>query len=669
MEELKKTSGSRPQQFSVVVTALLFAAFAFQLVYVAVSLSPTIDEPDHILAGHRHWCGDFGINPEHPPLLKLLSTAPLNFMELAEPPWECGSKLTSKFDAFSYGSSFLVENGIDPILIPARLTAALMSLLLAALVFLAAWEMFGRWQALAALGILAFEPVVVGSGPLIMTDMSISATSFAVMYALYRFGKEQTWTRLAIAGVAFGFMLASKHSAVIFVGIFFAVLLLDVFFFRKVETRIGSQLVRRVAAFAGIFVIGWTILWAFYGFRYYAIPSATGPSITVADYIKENGRPESVESMPAKLTAFIGSMHLFPESYVLGMADVIAWGSRNTNLFGKTYPTGKWFYFPAAFSIKTSIVLLLLLPLGLIFAFVEREKLREVMFLLVPSVGFFIAAANSSFTTGVRHILPIYGFLIVLAAAGAVWVCGKFYYFRYVLFALLLYHVATAARTAPNSMIFANDLWGGYEKTYTVLRGGDSDQGGGIKQVNKYLAREGITDCWITGFVHPDLLKYEQPCRTMPSGLRILISRDLIDPVPPVIEGTVIVSVNDLPPFAGDEYVPISQVEPVAQIGGSMFVYQGRFEVPVVAAMSRVHRSGYFLRNKRIDEAVAEGREAVLLGPGDARTHLTLGLALVRAGQLDEARQELSMTVDRANGNPRYRNAEIRAKQELEKLR
>jgi len=39
------------------------------------------DEPDHILAGHRHWCGDFGINPEQPSL-KLLATAPRNFMTL-----------------------------------------------------------------------------------------------------------------------------------------------------------------------------------------------------------------------------------------------------------------------------------------------------------------------------------------------------------------------------------------------------------------------------------------------------------------------------------------------------------------------------------------------------------------------------------------------------------
>src|SRR5687768_18610839 len=82
---------------------------------------------------------------------KLLAAAPLNFRELSEPPWECGSKLTSKFDAFSYGSTFLVENGVDSVVIPARLAASVMSMLLALLVFLSAWEMFGRWESVTAL--------------------------------------------------------------------------------------------------------------------------------------------------------------------------------------------------------------------------------------------------------------------------------------------------------------------------------------------------------------------------------------------------------------------------------------------------------------------------------------------------------------------------------------
>src|SRR5688500_20243010 len=76
--------------FVTLVTSLLLV-FALQLVYFAFATSATVDEPVHLLAGYRHWqCGDFGINPEHPPLLKLIAAAPLMFRNVAAPPWECG---------------------------------------------------------------------------------------------------------------------------------------------------------------------------------------------------------------------------------------------------------------------------------------------------------------------------------------------------------------------------------------------------------------------------------------------------------------------------------------------------------------------------------------------------------------------------------------------------
>jgi len=645
----------------------LFAAFAFQLVYHAVRTSATVDEPFHILAGHRYWqCGDFGINPEHPPLLKLLATAPLNFRRLSEPPWECGSQFTPKFDGFSYGSTFIVENGIDNVVIPTRLAASLMSIVLAVLVFLAAWEMFGRWEAVTALAIVAFEPNFIAFGSLVLTDMAISATAFGAVYALYRFGKYQTWPRFFTAALAMGLMLSAKHSAVIFVGILFALLIADAAFVRPPGIRLPYRVLLHTATFAGMFLIGLAILWSFYGFRYRAVPNETTPTISVADYIKENGRPESVESISARVTEAISHTHIFPESYVLGMADVIAWGSRNTVIFGRNYPAGKWFYFPVAFLVKTNIAVLFLLPLGLIFLYFVRERWREAMFLIVPAGIFFLVASGSTFTNSVRHILPIYGFLIVPSSAGAIWLCRRFNTFRYALVALLVFNAAAAVRTAPNYLAFANDLWGGYENTHRIFI---SDIGQNMKLVSEYLNRENIQDCWIVAFVHPEMIRSVQPCRPMPSGVRIMISRNLIDPVPPVIEGTIVLNERDVPPLGGDEYLPITKSEPIAFIGGNTFVYRGRFEVPLAAAMSRVHRSGYFLRANDLDRAISEGRQAAELGPNDPRTHLALGLALARAGQKEEARNELDKSAELAKADARFRNHEVQARQELGRLR
>jgi tetratricopeptide (TPR) repeat protein len=189
-----------------------------------------------------------------------------------------------------------------------------------------------------------------------------------------------------------------------------------------------------------------------------------------------------------------------------------------------------------------------------------------------------------------------------------------------------------------------------------------------MKLVSEYLASQNIKDCWLTSFVHPEMIRAVQPCRPMPSWLRPAVSRNAIDAVPPVIEGVVVLSVNELPPMAGDEYMPIAKSEPIAFIGANTSVYRGRFEVPLVAAISRVHRSNHFLRVNDIDEAISEARQAVALGPNDARPHLALGLALARGGQKEEARGELDKAVELAKADVRFRNQEVRARQELERL-
>jgi hypothetical protein len=539
---------------------------------------------------------------------------------------------------------------------------ALLSLLLAVLVFLAAWEMFGPWEALVALGIGAFEPNLIAHGSIVTTDMAISTTAFGAMYALYRYGRDQTWLRLLVSGVAFGLMFAAKHSAVIFVGIFFVLAIADAIVFRKTETRPMSQIFRRVGASAGIFLIGLGILWSFYAFRYRAIPNEGAPTISAADHIKQEGRPESIESLPAKATVAISQTRIFPESYVLGMADVIAWGSRNTVIFDKNYPNGKWFFFPVIFAVKTNLALVFLLPVGLIFPIFNRDKWREVMFLLVPPIVFFLFASSSNFTNSVRHILAIYGFLIVLASAGAVWLCRKFLALRYALVALLVVNAAAGLRAAPNYLAFANDLWGGYENQHRIFA---SDTGQSMKLISEYVAREGIQDCWLTDIVHPEMIAFVQPCRPMPSGLRPLVSRNAIDPVPPVIEGTVFVGHRELPPQSGIEYLPISRSEPIAFIGGTTYVYRGRFEIPLAAAISRFHRANAFLRVGDLDQAMAESRQAVELAPDDPRPHLVLGMALIRAQTAEEGRSELELAAALAAKDPTFRNFEVRARQEL----
>lgn len=666
-----ETAQKRAKIFYSAAVVLLFGLFAFQLWFHAVRTSATFDEPAHTVAGYRYWqCGDYGINPEHPPMLKLLATVSLNFRSsLVLPKGDCGARYTPKPEMDGLGGIFLTDNGVDSVLVPARLLAALLSLGLAALVFLAAREMFGRWEALTALAILAFEPNLIAHGSLVTTDMALTLTAFGAVFALWRYAKNPNWARFAIVGLAFGLMLAAKHSAVIFVAVLLAIFLADAVFYRQSEISLPKIIVRRVASFAGFFIIGLVLLWAFYGFRYYALPNTSENMVSVDEYIKTNGRPEMIESLPAKVVTTANKLRVFPESYILGLADIVASGSRNVTIFDKDYPTGQWFYFPLAFLVKSSIALLLLLPLGFLFTFFEKEKRREMFFILAPPCAFFAVALTSKLNLGVRHILPVYGFFIVAAAVGAIWMSRKFHVFRYVVIALLVFHAITAWRTSPNYIAFANDFFGGVNNSYRVFRDSSTEWGQNYKLINEYLQRENITDCWFAGIGNLEVMRVSQPCRIMPDRLLRGLTSQISDIIPPVVEGTVLVSINNLPPKGGAEYQIFTEREPIARIGGTIFVYRGRFEMPVAAALSRVVRTNQLVRFKRFDEAITEGRASVEIAPEDARTHLALALALLRADQKTEAKREFEATIEAAKSNPTlFRNQEVLAKKELESL-
>ena len=668
---LENSNSKSPWALPAVIAVLLLSALVVQLWIHITRTSVTIDEPAHILAGYRHLqCGDYGINPEHPPLLKMIAAAPLMFMELVQPPWDCGSKLTTKFDSFTYGNSFLVENGVDRIVVATRTGPAIVTVILAIVVFFAALDILGRWAAVVALGIVAFEPSIIGHGSIVTTDVAITTTTLLTVWLVYRFAVNRSWINLVLSGLGIGLMLASKHSAVILLAILAGVLIADAIIFRKNDDGGAlSSVSRRVAAFAAMFMIGWSILWCVYGLRYYAVPAATSESASIQDYVRENGRPEVVNSMPARATYLVASSHTFPESYVLGMADVIAWGARNTWLFGTNYPTGQWFYFPIAFVVKSSLALLLLTPLGLLLPLIDPEKRRASLFLLLPALAFFAIAMTSSFTTGVRHILPVYALFIVASAGGIVSLANRHRALVFVFAAVLVYSAVATVRAAPNYLAFSNDIWGGVDRTHEVFRDSNADTGQSVKQVTEYIQREGIQECWIATFSHPDLIEAIQPCRPMPSNLRILISRRVLEPVPQVIEGTVFVSVNELPPRNANDYVPITQGEPLGMIGGNVLVYRGRFEVPIASAVSHAQRSSAFLRLGQTEEAVDEGRRSVELAPEDPRTHLALGMALLRAKMPADGRSELERALSLAAADPVFRNLEARARQELSKLK
>jgi hypothetical protein len=540
----------------VAAVIFLFAAFGWQLWLHATRTSTTMDESGHLLAGYRHLtCGDFVINRPHPPLMKLVAALPLVGMKLRDPIGPCASTAgASVAITFAAGGQFVVMNGIDRIMIPARLAVMTFSFLLAAAVFAAAWTMFGPVEALIALAIVAFEPTLIAHGSLLTNDMTLTATLFAAVYALHLYLERPTLARLLLLGLATGLTLAAKHSGILLLPV------LAVFLWPRI--RAGAA----VAATAVV------VLFAMYGFRL--------------------------------------------EPYFAGFHFVVSASDRVMYLFDRVYPTGRWFYFPIVFTIKASLVLLLLLP------FVPRAK-RWI--LLVPPMVFLAASMSVGLNIGVRHILPIWPFLIV-AGAGGLWAAaGKRTSTRIIVVALLLFHAVSALSTAPNYIAFANELWGGTDHTYRLLKDSNVELGQNVKIVREWLAEERVTECWFASYGHGLLAEAQQPCGLLPafgwSAGRIA------NVVPPVISGTVLLSATTLPPRGGPEYAPIRSTQPIALLGGSVLAYRGTFRVPLLAALSHATRALQFAELGRAREALAEAQIGAQLAPHDRRIQRALAVA------------------------------------------
>jgi hypothetical protein len=167
-----RATGSLPtwrRRLRIVGFVALLAILLLELTLSIRRETQTWDEACHIFAGYSYWTrGDFGVNPEHPPLVKLLATLPLVSLPLHVPEHP---KVFSKEQDFVSATRFIHDNDAEKILFSSRLSTALLILLLAALLFAAAREMFGFPPAVIALLLFTFEPSVLAHGALVTTDM------------------------------------------------------------------------------------------------------------------------------------------------------------------------------------------------------------------------------------------------------------------------------------------------------------------------------------------------------------------------------------------------------------------------------------------------------------------------------------------------------------------
>ena len=618
------------------VSVLLVVQCA-QMAFVVHRESLTFDEGDHTFAGYMMWhAGDYGLNPEHPPLVKLLATIPVLGRNLWVPPLQ---DRQFKAEAYLDGRDWLTRNdgSSQHLVFEMRMAAGVLALALGLVVFFAAREWFGETAALIALVVLVFEPNVAGHSALVTTDVGVTLFFLASIYAFYRYVKRPNAARLAIAGIVAGLLLATKHSGILFAPMLVLLILWEILTSQSGQR--GRTALRLAGAFAAIVLIGVAVLWAFYGFRFAARP----PGLkfpTVAEY------SEPLSHFDQSVMNGFARLHLLPESYLIGLVDVKRMAQfYPTFVLGHQLAHGVWWYFPLVILIKSTLGMLALVLLSCFAIVIGRlRKSREIAFLAIPWAVYLGVAMASGMNIGARHILPLYALAAILVGGGVAALAEKSRSWAWVCGGLIAAHIVSALLAFPNYIPYANEAWGGPKNVHNLLSDANADWAQQLYQVKAWQDRHPGEECWFAYFAWPEIdpTTYGITCHHLPNIDAFWLGGAEI--TPSVVHGNVLISAGDLsgcewPSERMNPYRSILAVKPAESIDDGVFVYRGDFEMKQAAAVSRAMIAMRMMWKGDAKDALPLAQQAVAIDPTDIMSQTALGDASAALGMKDQARQ------------------------------
>jgi hypothetical protein len=632
----------------------LACILAVEVTITSRRLSATWEEPSNISAGLLYLeAGDFGVSTEHPPLAKLVAALPLLPMHLPLP--FLGDNV-SRPNCVIQGRALVFGNNANAILLRARLAIASLALVLMLLLWEAGYRMFGPGVAWLAAALALFEPNLLAHSTMVTSDLALACLYFAAVYALWRVAERPSALRLIGCGVVCGMALATKH-----IGIY---LIPTVILLAGVELISGT----RHADHGGLdtparHAFNWTIrlavigavalaaLWGFYGFQYDARPEglvlAPTLSATLLSLSGHISRP---------LVTLATHFSLLPEAYLYGLSSVLAVNShpRVAFLLGHLYPQAVWYYFPVSLLIKSTLGFL-----GLVLLAVVKPRAwsgpsyRRAAYLLLPPALFLGASLTSGTNVGIRHVLPVYPFLILAAAAGAWEWAQRGRAWAVVVAVLLGLHIASSLHSLPNYLAYSNELVGGTSQTYRSLSDSNVDWGQGLIEARDYLVRRNIKDCWFAYYGSADPSHYQIPCKLLPDPFLWWWGEPA--PAPPAgFRGVVLISATEMTaaewgPAELNPYRYFLASRPAANIGGSILVFDGAVDLRFAAAQAHMNKGWDLHKAGNQDLAMQELLRAEDLWPDHPGPPSMMGAILAENHKTDEARTKLTHALQLAH--------------------
>ncbi len=471
------------------------------------------DEPEHIAAGlvliDR---GEYRYDNQHPPLARLAA---------AIGPYLAGARFHGEPMPIgeAQGRDLLYNSpaGYDELLTLARLGMLPFLLVLSAASWLWVRRWYGEPQALVALLFLVSTPVVLGHAAVVALDVPVTAMTIMALYLLLRWFEAPGIGSALRLGLAAGLAVATKMSAVPFIGVAaLSLIALRLLFVHRAP--LPWMLPRRLGTAALALLLTVLIMVGIYGPKlvYLTTPDlAPSPAL---DFL--SGRHGALHDLAYRFAARVPlplGFSMVPLNF-LG----VEWHNEHGHLsflLGQTAGNGWWYFYPIALAVKTPLPLLLLGLGGL--GLLARRGWREAsIYRLAPAACFasilVFCCAYSHINIGVRHVLIAYPLLAMGAgcAVCATWQRWRAPLARAGILGLVLWQVATLAYAYPDYLAYFNALAG--DQPERILVDSDLDWGGqDLRRLERVLAARGVRQLWLGYKGTADLAREALPPYTL----------------------------------------------------------------------------------------------------------------------------------------------------------
>ncbi len=641
------TGATQSWRVTLSLLGVIVLVFGFLTVGSSTQQSPTVDESVHLLGGYSYlkW-GDYRVNPEHPPLVKMWAALPLLWFGVndprgSNPTWNQILKTEPGGPVYPLArETFFKLNDAATLFFYGKIQILIVSMVLALFVYLWSRELFGASAATVALSLYALDPNILAHSTIIHTDLAFAAVVFIGTFVFWRAASGLTWLSLSLTSVLFGLGMITKHSSIVLLLIWSTLGLCKVFSrepqtyafhsLMGIASKPKQKLLLLVLMITSAVITGYFFIWAAYGFRFSAVPGGMAPLFMTKVSAAHQAVVDPIQSL-------VLQYRLLPEAFVAGYLYNLKIWRHSAYLLGEISQEGFWSYFPIAFAVKSPLATILMLA-AVVGTLRSQKRRLAYLWLAIPVAIYFTLAILSRFNIGVRHLLPIYPFLFVLigGAIQELWRDG-FRIKRTGLIIVGLWYLVSVVSSYPHYLSYFNEIAGGPKNGHKVLLDSNLDWGQDLKGLKPWLDRHGIKQIQLAyfGTAEPryygidDFYSTENLRRwTAAAGGEVTLPEYLA------------ISANFL--YGGELFLPVELAQrfnryksrrPVASIGDSILVFK------LDPKDAQAYEDGAVISARLGAGNMAEALliKALRLNPVSADAHYQLGALMGQQGKLREA--------------------------------